>query len=81
MNKTLWFLLILSFVAGIILGYGYMSTICPTLEEAKLMRIENREMRKFINARCGTISPKTECTKGSCVPPDYYQRTGANSEF
>jgi len=65
MNKMLWFLLALSFTSGTLIGYAYMESICPEAHEVTLTRLENQELRKFINSRCGSQAGQV-CTDPSC---------------
>ena len=62
MSRLYWLLLTLAFTAGGTLGYIYMESVCPTKQEMTLTRIENRELRKFINTRCGT-HPNSACNE------------------
>ena len=67
MSKTYRFLLTISFITGTIIGYGYMAIRCPDLETTATMKLENRELRKFINARCAGELRHT-CTNDVCQP-------------
>ena len=65
MSRLHWLLLVLTFTVGGVLGFAYMESICPTEEEMTVTRIENRELRKFINTRCGKY-PGAACNEKGC---------------
>jgi len=65
MNRPYWLLLTLAFIIGGSLGYVYMEATCPTKNEMAQTRIENRELRKFINTRCGKY-PGAACNEKGC---------------
>jgi hypothetical protein len=72
MSRVYWLLLMLTFTTGGSLGYAYMEATCPTKQEMDSTRIENRELRKFINSRCGK-HPGAACNEKGC-PLDKPQR-------
>jgi len=65
MSRLYWLLLTLAFTVGGTLGYVYMEATCPTKPEMARTRIENRELRKFINTRCGKY-PGAACNEKGC---------------
>jgi len=71
MSRLYWLLLTLAFTVGGTLGYVYMEATCPTKPEMARTRIENRELRKFINTRCGKY-PAAACNVRGCLaePPE-----------
>ena len=72
MSRLYLLLLTLTFTIGGTLGYAYMEATCPTKQEVASTRIENRELRKFINTRCGKY-PGAACNERGC-PWDKPQR-------